>query len=233
MLVRYLEERKTAVDYTTLKGLARDLASTFWSDLEKHQPGIATLQPDGDTVTAWKGRLKRDRRRRRFGAQDAVEGRDPAVPGEAAAAARTGEQARDQLRHATELLSAAKATSFGESFQLDGVPIPRCSAGSRAAACQAPTACRSPRPRGPQRGSVEDEAFWTLAMVETLRHSGVRIEELLELTHLGPCFRPAVEHRRTRSAAPDRAVEDQRRTAPARLTRALQCPGHDHQPAPN
>jgi len=30
----------------------------------------------------------------------------------------------------------------------------------------------------------EDEAFWTWAMVETLRHTGVRIEEMLELTHL-------------------------------------------------
>ncbi|MGW1677377.1 tyrosine-type recombinase/integrase [Saccharopolyspora sp. NPDC002376] len=31
---------------------------------------------------------------------------------------------------------------------------------------------------------AEDEAFWAWAMVETLRHTGIRIEELLELTHL-------------------------------------------------
>lgn len=31
---------------------------------------------------------------------------------------------------------------------------------------------------------TEDEAFWTWAIVETLRHTGVRIEELLEITHL-------------------------------------------------
>jgi site-specific recombinase XerC len=30
----------------------------------------------------------------------------------------------------------------------------------------------------------EDTAFWDWACVETLRHSGVRIEELCELTHL-------------------------------------------------
>lgn len=30
----------------------------------------------------------------------------------------------------------------------------------------------------------EDAAFWTWALVETLRHTGVRCEELLELTHL-------------------------------------------------
>lgn len=31
---------------------------------------------------------------------------------------------------------------------------------------------------------AEDRAFWTWAVVEVLRHTGVRIEELLELTHL-------------------------------------------------
>ena len=32
--------------------------------------------------------------------------------------------------------------------------------------------------------AVEEEGFWCWAVVETLRHSGVRIEELLELTQL-------------------------------------------------
>jgi hypothetical protein len=31
---------------------------------------------------------------------------------------------------------------------------------------------------------VEDDAFWSWAVVETLRHTGVRAEELTELTHL-------------------------------------------------
>jgi hypothetical protein len=30
----------------------------------------------------------------------------------------------------------------------------------------------------------EDEAFWAWAIIEVLRHSGVRLEELLEITHL-------------------------------------------------
>ncbi|WP_316959576.1 site-specific integrase [Streptomyces sp. TRM68367] len=33
-------------------------------------------------------------------------------------------------------------------------------------------------------GTEEEAAFWEWAMVETLRHSGVRVEELVELTHL-------------------------------------------------
>jgi site-specific recombinase XerC len=31
---------------------------------------------------------------------------------------------------------------------------------------------------------TEDEAFWAWAIIETLRHTGVRVEELLEITHL-------------------------------------------------
>jgi hypothetical protein len=37
---------------------------------------------------------------------------------------------------------------------------------------------------------AEDRAFWTWAIVEVLRHTGIRIEELLELTHLS--LRPFV-----------------------------------------
>ena len=33
--------------------------------------------------------------------------------------------------------------------------------------------------------TAEDEAFWSWAVIETLRHTGVRLEELLEITHLG------------------------------------------------
>ncbi|WP_328401873.1 tyrosine-type recombinase/integrase [Nocardia sp. NBC_00403] len=32
---------------------------------------------------------------------------------------------------------------------------------------------------------AEREAFWAWAVIETLRHTGIRIEELLDLTHLG------------------------------------------------
>lgn len=32
---------------------------------------------------------------------------------------------------------------------------------------------------------AEDDAFWSWAVIETLRHTGVRVEELLEITHLG------------------------------------------------
>ena len=34
-------------------------------------------------------------------------------------------------------------------------------------------------------GRTEHEAFWSWVVIETLRHTGVRVEELLEMTHLG------------------------------------------------
>ena len=34
-------------------------------------------------------------------------------------------------------------------------------------------------------GRTEHDAFWSWAVIETLRHTGVRVEELLEMTHLG------------------------------------------------
>jgi integrase len=33
-------------------------------------------------------------------------------------------------------------------------------------------------------GQAEDDAFWTWAVIETLRHTGIRVEELLEVTQL-------------------------------------------------
>lgn len=60
LLVRYLEERKTSVDYTTLKSLARILAGNFWTDVERHHPELAgtdSLALPKEVVTAWKERL--------------------------------------------------------------------------------------------------------------------------------------------------------------------------------
>ena len=46
--------------------------------------------------------------------------------------------------------------------------------------------CGSTTPKSPKRRDAtgeEDRAFWTWAAVETLRHTGIRIEELTELSH--------------------------------------------------
>lgn len=43
-------------------------------------------------------------------------------------------------------------------------------------------------------GTDEEAAFWEWATVETLRHSGVRIEELCELTHLSIPYGTPCQH---------------------------------------
>jgi integrase len=96
----------------------------------------------------------------------------------------------------TRLHAAAQAAGPGELFTVDGATFRRT----------APTAQRdrerpselraelvSPDPSAPaprlQYGLVnvtqaEADGFWAWAVVETLRHTGVRIEEMLELTQL-------------------------------------------------
>jgi len=57
LLVDYLRERQPRLDYSTLEGLSRTLGNLFWADLERHHPGIATLQLPSDVAAAWKQRL--------------------------------------------------------------------------------------------------------------------------------------------------------------------------------
>ncbi|NEW75222.1 hypothetical protein [Streptomyces rhizosphaericus] len=54
---RYLDERRPGVDYGSFRGLVRELAGVFWSDIEAHHPGIDTLRLPDDVVDGWKQRL--------------------------------------------------------------------------------------------------------------------------------------------------------------------------------
>lgn len=95
-------------------------------------------------------------------------------------------------QHATrmaQLLAAASATAVDEEFTLDGVNYRRVQVAADARAGNQRGACRVRVERRDTGEHVdveraEDEAFWTWAIVETLRHTGIRHEEMLELTHL-------------------------------------------------
>jgi len=67
LLVRYLEERAPVMDYASLPALTRRLAGLFWCDLERHHPGIATLQLPAEVAAGWRRRalLRADGRPRR------------------------------------------------------------------------------------------------------------------------------------------------------------------------
>ena len=95
----------------------------------------------------------------------------------------------ERLRYLERLVPAAKQTPVGEVFDLDGQRFERIQAVTDRAR---PSMAGAGRLRARRRSDGElldltrdeDEAFWTWAIVETLRHTGIRIEELLELTHL-------------------------------------------------
>ena len=58
LLVEYLQERQPALDYTSLDSLAHMLGRLFWADLERHHPGISSLQLPAGAAAAWKQRLR-------------------------------------------------------------------------------------------------------------------------------------------------------------------------------
>jgi hypothetical protein len=238
LLVEYLCERAPALDYSSLRALAADLGNVFWKDLERHHPGIDSLQLPAEVAAGWKQRLRTRAKTvttaagektthpvERLGyrqcltpvralyldlAQWALE--DPARWAPWVAPCPIGEeeinqrkQARqrksrmdartrqrlpvlpilvrsvEERRKATDaLLQAARATRPGECFAIAGQIYTR-----------SVTTGRSDKvwiddPAGGRRRDLvmeEDLAFWAWATVEVLRTTGVRIEELLEITH--------------------------------------------------
>jgi hypothetical protein len=54
LLARYLEECAPTMDYASLPALARRLVGLFWCDLERHHPGISTLQLPAEVAVGWR-----------------------------------------------------------------------------------------------------------------------------------------------------------------------------------
>lgn len=93
-------------------------------------------------------------------------------------------------RHAAAaLLTAATQTPHGETFTVNGLELRRAALGEKAATG------RTGRPdvvyatavdgTGSRRNLTVEarRAFWAWACVEVFRHTGIRIEEMLEITH--------------------------------------------------
>jgi integrase len=237
VLVRYLAERATVLDYSSLTSLVGRLVGSFWKDLETHHPGICSLHLPPEVAQAWKQRAARKRRDQVKGqtrtdpygvlfavrafyldlAQWALE--DPSWAPWAAPCPVRLDDVRGAMKHKRRrtaqmhqrtrtlapllpqlvrsvegrlgylerLVAATAAAPVGGLFDVDRDRFERIQA-------------RSDTSRGSQQGAGrlrarrladghtldltrdEDEAFWTWAIVETLRHTGVRLEELLELT---------------------------------------------------
>lgn len=100
------------------------------------------------------------------------------------------EAAETSRRHAVQVLHAADAAAPGEWFEVAGARLRRSVLATDPAkgGTGRPGVVYADDPDGGPRRNLtlaEDSAFWTWAIVEVLRHTGVRIEELLELTHRG------------------------------------------------
>ncbi|WP_436847780.1 ATP-binding protein [Streptomyces avermitilis] len=58
VLVHYIAERSAALDYGSLVNQAQMLADLFWGDLERHHPGIASLNLPDTVAQEWKQRVR-------------------------------------------------------------------------------------------------------------------------------------------------------------------------------
>jgi integrase len=239
LLVAYLHERVPRLDYTTLVNMEVVLAKLFWRDLERHHPGIASLDLPADVAAAWKQRMQfktatvvtdsgevaevrtarktfkdrlitvrgfyldiaqwaaedparwaqwvapcpirpgeidlaKEQRRRKAAMDQRTRERLPVLP----LLARTVNQRR---LDAAERLDTARGIPDGAEFTVGGQTLRRVSAprgGSHRVWAHDPA-------MGRRRDLTAEEShtFWAWATVEVLRHSGVRVEELLELSH--------------------------------------------------
>lgn len=238
-LIRYLEERRAGVDYSTLLECVRKLAGNFWADIEKHHPGIDSLHLPDEVAAAWKERLRyvvrggQEVPRKTYFevlmrvrsfyldlAQWALE--DPswapwAVPcpirrGETDGLAKTKkavkaeihQRIRERLPHLPRMVDAAEAwkndagaflkiaeqVPVDTTFEFEGRRYRRTLSGAERKDKRVEQSPSRVLVADLSIGEVmdlslhEDQAFWAWACVETLRHTGIRIEELLELTHL-------------------------------------------------
>jgi integrase len=87
----------------------------------------------------------------------------------------------DRRRSAAQLLTAANQALPGEAFAFAGKTFTRAAVSRHGSGKAWITDQGTGRRRDP--GKEEDIAFWTWAAAEILRSTGIRVEELLEITH--------------------------------------------------
>lgn len=239
LLVRYLDERRPAIDYNSFRNLVAVLAGRFWADIEQHHPGIDSLHLSDEVARAWKHRLQthtdvdgntRPRKDRytilmsvrclyldiqQWALEDAswVPWVAPSpvkrdeLKGQEKARKQTRsamhQRVRQRLPHlplladtaerchadAAALLRAAAACEPGEVFDHGSTRYRRAirKIESKSARRQGYSVmCVENLANGAVINATtrEDKFFWAWAIIETFRHTGVRLEELLEITHL-------------------------------------------------
>jgi integrase len=238
-LVRYLDERRPALDYVSFHALVVHLVGEFWADVERHHPDLDSLNVPSDVSEAWKQRVRfvttknHPPRPRKsypqllmkvrslyldiqewaledpYWAQHAFPSpvrrteTDGVAKQNRATAAAMHQRVRERLpklpvlveiaeRGLTAqqaLLDAARATAIGGVFVHEDLSYRRTTFKTyqKIPSCSRPDVVLVEALETGEQTDVraaEDDAFWAWAIIETLRHTGIRHEELLEITHL-------------------------------------------------
>ncbi|MFJ8477406.1 tyrosine-type recombinase/integrase [Kitasatospora sp. NPDC094011] len=239
LLVDYLTERQAGLDYTSLKSLAGNLVGLFWTDLERHHPGIDSLRLSQEESDGWKARLavKTVRQRQPDGsmaeittprisapsvkmnvrafyldiAEWALEEPEKwgvwAVPSpiserecsskklEKEQKSRSDQRTRERLPLLPQLVRVADRRLKETRARLDAVdstPLGGTVEVLGEAFTLPKTSMRTDGLSGHVRDAQgnrrhlrteEKSAFFAWATIEILRHTGIRIEELMELSH--------------------------------------------------
>jgi hypothetical protein len=239
VLVDYLRERQTALDFSSLRHLAYLLGKLFWADLEAHHPGLDSLKLPRDIAAAWKQRVMTRSRTTHGPTGERVQLTMPRLDGRSVLSAvrafyldlaewadddparwgpwavrcpvnasdvshkkdrsrrkaRMDQRTRERLPvlpalvswvraehdRATELLALAERTKPGALLTTAGTTLRRAMMKTESTG----RVWAEDPDTGKRRDLTFEEhrGFWTWAMVEVLRHTGIRIEELTELSH--------------------------------------------------
>ena len=168
-----------------VRAFYRDLAE--WAHDDPARWGIWVAPCPVPRLQTWAASTAK--RRQRATMQARTRALTPLLPAFVAAAAAR----RDWSRR---LLAAAQASEKGQPFDVDGVRFVHCADTSRyhylkRSLTWAEVLDSEPgaKPVPLEAGRVnitrlEEDSFWAWAATETLRHTGLRIEEMLELTQL-------------------------------------------------
>lgn len=243
LLVLYIRQRASGLNYSTTNGLVTTLVKNFWCVVQEIDPTIDDLRLDVEVVTEWKERARYiqapDRRAgqlrasvagiytavrafywdiadwaheaperfAQFAAKNIITSDDmrPHAKTMKQQQARSHARTRERLPHLqtlaesvetqrgwyAEALRLVSTAGVDEEFSVLGVPCVRV-VGRRGAAVVGRQAYSTGKGLLVQRhdtGEVfdashwEDITFWQWAIVGILKETGLRVEELEELTH--------------------------------------------------
>jgi len=154
---------------TPVRAFYLDLAHWAVEDPARWGPWVAPCPVGSEEISR-----RKDKRRRKSRMDARTRERLPVLP----VLARTVAQRRTQ---AAELLQAARQATPGERFTAAGQTLVRS-----VVPAASPGKIWAHHPATGKRrdlGKDEEHAFWAFAAIEVLRATGIRIEELTELSH--------------------------------------------------